>query len=71
MKKIIILLAAIVLFSFTDNSVKLKKDKIDQCQQILKVVYDYIDKSNLPHQDVLQLENSLKQISFNLSDTAK
>lgn len=70
MKKTI-LLFSVFLFAFSDNSVKLKKDKVDETKAIINQVYQYVDKSNIPHQDALSLEAALKTAYTNLSDTAK
>ena len=69
MKKALLLIP--ILFAFTDNSVQLKKDKVEQTRQIIDNVYTYIGKSNLPHQEVLQMQSALKTAYDNLSDTAK
>jgi hypothetical protein len=68
MKKLLFLFP---LLAFSGNSISLKKDKVDQTKQIINNVYQYIEKSNLPHQEVIQIEQSLKTAYDNLSDTTK
>ena len=59
MKKIAI--AIIFLFAFTtQKSANVKPETIASIQNTLGTIYNYIDKSNLPHQDVLQIEQMIK-----------
>jgi hypothetical protein len=67
----LILVCSLCFFSFTDNSVKLKKDKVDQTKKIIESVAAYVDQSNLPHQEVIQLEKQLKIAYDNLTDSTK
>lgn len=63
------LLCSLLLTSFTSDSITLKKDKVEQIKVVLNSIYQYVEKSNLPHQDVIQMEQGIKIAFDNLGDT--
>ncbi len=67
MKKVLTILAAfIILTSAKEVRAILKKQTVDDIQNKLGAIYQYVDKSNLPHQDVLQLQTIIREISTSL-----
>lgn len=74
MKKTIIILSAFFLLSsFGETKVSYKSEDIEGVQKRLQSVFNYVDKSNLPHQDVQALEKMLIEASQILgkADTLK
>jgi hypothetical protein len=69
MKKYLLLIP--FLFAFSSNSITLKKDKVDQTKNIISGIAKYIDDSNLPHKEVMEIEKQLKVAYDNLSDSTK
>lgn len=62
MKKTIFAIISVFFFvSFNEVKFTYTKSQLDQVVSNINVVYNYIDKSNLPHQDALQLEKILKE----------
>lgn len=70
MKRVLsISLCSLCLFAFTSDSITLKKEKVEQIKVVLNSIYQYVEKSNLPHQDVIEMEKGLKIAFDNLGDT--
>lgn len=70
MKKfILICLVSVLIFSFQSTYVKIKKDRIDQVKSILYGFGVYLEKSNLPHQEVKEMEEDIRQGLKDLSDS--
>lgn len=68
MKKVIlILLATVFCFSFSDTKITYKADQIKAAKTGIYNVYQYVQSSNLPHQDVLKLSQMLEQVDGILS----
>lgn len=61
MKKILLIIAVFALFSFGETKVSFSQTDIVTAQRNLQGLADYIDKSNLPHQDVIAIERTLKE----------
>lgn len=57
MKIIIIILASLLLLSGTaPKEYRIKDATVSKIRVTLGTVYSYLDKSNMPHQEVLQLQ---------------
>lgn len=60
MKKIIILITSILILSFsTQKEYKIKDKTVAKIRNCLVTVYEYLDKSNLPHQDVIKIQQMI------------
>jgi hypothetical protein len=58
MKKVIIVCIGLLAFS-TVKEYKVKPTTVSAIRGTFNFIYQYLDKSNLPHQDVVKMENMI------------